>query len=202
MPVDTNLLYGEMAGSWLVHLAIPVGVSVLVSSLPYMPLARKAMILIAVTAVLSTLAQGAFLLALQASACNGVKDYGSVFVAACICGLITAGMVALPVYVEPLRLAVSQLFGTHKSMLTPAMQRINEIISEAGTTVSQTTVVSDKEAETGRAIQVGGASLTPVEYEVQDFKEMMLGASYWAAFGGAYGIGVGSMMATSCKAKN
>jgi hypothetical protein len=203
MPVDTNLLYGEMAGSWLLHLAIPIGVSVFISSLPYMPLATKALMFIGLTAILSGLVQTAFLLALQASACSGVKDYGSIFVAASVGALITAGMVALPVYVTPLRLAVSQLFGTHKSLLTPAMQRINEIISEAGSGVSTATVSADVEKATGRiVVQGGGAALTPPEYEAQEFKEMMIGASYWAAFAGAYGIGVGSMMATSCPASN
>jgi hypothetical protein len=195
MPLDSNLLYGEIAGSWLVHLAIPIGVSVLISVLPYMPLGRRALYLLIGSAILSVLVQAAFLTALQASACSGVKDYGSIGVAALFGGAITAGMMALPIYVEPLRLVVSQLFGAHKSLLTPKLAQVNNILTAAGRDVAEASVGSPD-----APVQTGGAALTPIEYEAQAFKEMMIGASYWAAFAGAYGVGLGSMMTTKCPA--
>lgn len=190
MPVDTSLLYGEMIGSWIIHLAIPVGVSVLLSVLPYMPIATKVTLLLVVSAILSAITQAAFLTALQASACSGVKDYRSIFIASGVGGLMTAGMMSLPLYIEPLRLLVSQLFGSHRSLLTPALAHVNNVITAASTDIAAAT------------LQKGGAALTPVEYEAQTFREMMFGSAYWAAFAGAYGIGVGSMMATSCPAKH
>lgn len=195
MPVDPNMLYGEMAGSWLVHMAIPVGVAVLLSILPYMELQRKVLLLVVISAAISGLVQFGFITALQASACSGVKDYQTIFTAAGVCALITAAMTALPAYVEPLRLTISQLFGTHKSLLTPAMSRINAVISDAGTEIASAAM--DKEV-----VQHGGAALTLPEYEAQVFRETMIGAAYWSAFAGAYGVGIGSMIATKCPAQN
>jgi hypothetical protein len=193
MPVDPGLLYGEMAGSLLVHLAIPVGVAVLLSVLPYMELNRKVLLLVVITALISGLVQFGFITALQASSCSGVKDYQTIFTAAGVCALITGAMTALPAYVEPLRLTVSQLFGAHKSMLSPALSRINTVISDAGTELAAAAM--DKEV-----VQKGGAALTEPEYEAQVFRETMIGAAYWSAFAGAYGIGIGSMIATKCPA--
>ena len=57
----------------------------------------------------------------------------------------------------------------------------------------------------GAKPQTGGGLELPkplpaMEYEDQTLKEMMIGASYWAAFAGAYGIGFGSLMNTTCPA--
>ena len=191
MPVDPNMLYGEMAGSMLVHIAIPVGVAVLLSVLPYMELNRKVLLLIIISALLSGLVQFGFITALQASACSGVKEYQTIFAAAGVCALLSGAMMALPAYVEPLRLTVSQLFGAHKSLLTPALSHINAVISSAGTEMAAASVV-----------QKGGAALTLPEYEAQVFHETMIGAAYWSAFAGAYGIGIGSMIATKCPANS
>lgn len=193
MPVDTSMLYGEMAGSLLVHMAIPVGVAVLLSVMPYMELSTKIILLIVGTALLSGLVQFGFLAALQSSACSGVKEYQTIFAAAGVGALLTAAMVAIPAYVEPMRLTVSQLFGTHKSMLTPAMARVNALVAKAGEEIA---------AASAPTVQQGGAALTPTEYDDQVFRETMIGAAYWSAFAGAYGIGVGSMIATKCPAKN
>jgi len=173
-----------------VHIAIPVGVGVLLSVLPYMVLPRKIMIFVLLTAAISGLVQCGFLMSLQASACKGVKDYRSILTAAGICAFLTAGMVALPAYIESMRLTVSQLFGAHKSLLTPAMARINNVITTAGGELVSAT--------TPDPVQKGGAALTYIEYEAQEFKEIMIGGAYWAAFAGAYGVGIGSMAATNC----
>lgn len=196
MPLDTNLLYGEMVGSWISHLAIPFGVSLIIGALPYMDLSKKVLILIAASVVLSFVVQFGFLTFLQASSCKGVQNYGSIFGAALIGAGITGAMVAIPLYVEPMRLAVSQLFGSHKSLLTPEQARMNEIVTSAGKGLVEASLPS-----AGLPVLRGGASLTPDQYDNQTFKEMMIGSSYWAAFAGAYGIGIGSMIAAKCQAK-
>jgi hypothetical protein len=132
---------------------------------------------------------------LQASSCKGVQNYGSIFAGALIGAGITGAMVAIPLYVEPMRLAVSQLFGSHKSLLTPEQARMNEIVTSAGKGLVEASIPGNPE------IQKGGASLTPDQYDNQTFKEMMIGSSYWSAFAGAYGIGIGSMIAAKCLAK-
>jgi hypothetical protein len=197
MPLDTNLLYGEMMGSWISHLAIPFGASLVIGALPYMELSTKVLLLIAASIVLSFVAQFAFLMFLQASSCKGVQNYGSIFAGALIAAGITGAMVAIPLYVEPMRLAVSQLFGSHKSLLTPEQARMNEILTTAGKGLVEASVPLTPIPD---MVQKGGASLTPDQYDNQTFKEMMIGSSYWAAFAGAYGIGVGSMIAAKCQA--
>lgn len=199
MPLDTSLLYGEMVGSWISHLAIPFGASLVIGALPYMEVSKKVILLIAASIVLSFVAQFAFLMFLQASSCKGVQNYGSIFAGALIGAGITGAMVAIPLYVEPMRLAVSQLFGSHKSLLTPEQARMNEIVTTAGKGLVEASVPLAPIPDT--ITQKGGASLTPDQYDNQTFKEMMIGSSYWAAFAGAYGIGIGSMIAVKCQAK-
>jgi hypothetical protein len=208
MPIDSNLLYGEMAGSFFLHIAIAIGVSVLISVMPYMPLAKRSLVLIGLITLLSGLAQAGFLAFLQAASCKGVTDYYGIFAGAGIAAIITACMAAIPTFVEPMRLVVSQLFGYHKSLLTPAMERMNTIITNAGKDITHISTVVTPDpliaSATGSteiaAVQKGGAALSYVEYEAQTFKEIMMGAAYWSAFGGAYGIGIGSLIATKCKA--
>lgn len=194
MPLDTSLLYGEMVGSWISHLAIPFGVSLILGALPYMELGTKVLILIAASIALSFVVQFGFLTFLQASSCKGVQNFGSIFAGALVGGGITGAMVAIPLYVEPMRLAVSQLFGSHKSLLTPEQARMNEIVTSAGKGLIEASIREIPE------IQKGGASLTADQYDNQTFKEMMIGSSYWSAFAGAYGIGIGSMIAVKCVA--
>ena len=186
-----------MMGSWISHLAIPFGASLVIGALPYMELSTKVLLLIAASIVLSFVAQFAFLMFLQASSCKGVQNYGRIFAGALIAAGITGAMVAIPLYVEPMRLAVSQLFGSHKSLLTPEQARMNEILTTAGKGLVEASVPLTPIPD---MIQKGGASLTPDQYDNQTFKEMMIGSSYWAAFAGAYGIGVGSMIAAKCQA--
>ena len=56
-------------------------------------------------------------------------------------------------------------------------------------------------------VQVGGArnpatlqtaALLQKDYDYQTFKEIAIGAGFWAAFGGAYGVGIGSLYAAKC----
>ena len=173
MPLDTNLLYGEMVGSWLAHLAIPFATYMLINAMPTMDAFPKILIFIGVCTLLSFACQYMLLAILQASSCDGVKDYGSIATAAGIGALITAGMVSIPSFVESMRLVVSQMLFSHKPLLTPQLAKINEILTDAGDRVLK-------------------ASLTP--------DQIASGASYWSAFAGAYGIGIGSLFAASCRA--
>jgi hypothetical protein len=193
MGLDTNLLYGEMFGSWLIHLSFPVIASVVIGLLPYQPLSTRMWMLLGITVILSAITQFGFLAYLQSAACDGVKDYAPVATGAGIATLITALMTALPLFVQPLRLAVSQLFVSHKALLTPELEAFNKLMTDASIKTGE--IVSQK----GGALTMP-VPLPPADYEDQTLKEMMIGASYWAAFAGAYGIGFGSLMNTTCPA--
>jgi hypothetical protein len=194
MGLDTNLLYGEMFGSWLIHLSFPVLASVIIGLLPYQPLNNRIWMLLGITIILSAITQFGLLAYLQSAACGGVKDYAPVATGAGIATAITAIMTAIPLFVQPLRLAVSQLFVSHKALLTPQLAEFSRLMAE--TSIKTGEIVG---SQAGGAF-VGPKPLAPVDYEEQTLKEMMIGASYWAAFAGAYGIGFGSLLNTTCPA--
>ena len=175
-----------MVGSWLMHLTIPFGVAMFVGNMGTM----KSAAFIGICTVASLMTQAGFLAIMQSSSCNGVKDYGSIATGAVIAALLTAAMIAIPTFVEPMRLVVSQLFMRHNTLLTPALARMNDILSETGERVMKASLVS----------QQGGAAISPEQYEKQTFDEIAVAASYWAAFAGAYGVGLGSLIAAKCPA--
>lgn len=199
MPLDTNLLYGEMVGSWIAHLAIPFAVAMLVGNMPYMEPMPKILVFIAICTVLSFVCQFAFLAILQTTSCKGIKDYGSVATGSAIAAILTAIMVAIPAFIEPLRLVVSQLFFRHKTLLTPQLARMNDILIETGERVMKASL-AEEAASAKVPVQQGGAAISITEYDKQTFQEIASGASYWAAFAGAYGIGIGSLFAAKCPA--
>ena len=206
MPLESSLLYGEMAGSALVHAAIPVLVASVLSMLPYKPIGQQILTLFLVTIVISFVIQLAFLLALQIVSCQGVKDYKILLGGAFIGAIVTAAMIAFPTYIESMRLVVSQLFMDHKSLLTEKMAAIDAATTDAGLNVFRAEVKEANEltaaaAQKGGALpnQRGGGAITEEQYEHQTLKETMIGSSYWAAFAGAYGVGIGSLFAVKCK---
>jgi hypothetical protein len=192
MALDTSLLFGEMAGSALLHLFFPLLVSVLYMGFPTMTMNARIWMMIGLVAAMSFAAQFVFLAQLQAASCNGVKDYKSILKGAFIATLISAAMVAVPMFVESMRLIASQLIGDHKVLLTPALAKANAIITNAAMQMSS------MQSGGGLAEEIG--ALTPEEYETQTLKEMSYGAAYWSAFAGAYGVGVGSLFAAKCPA--
>ncbi len=196
--MDTNLLYGEMAGSWLAHLAIPAGVAVLFSYLPTMTTKMRGLILLGGTVVLSFLVQAGLLTSLQAAACSGVKDYGSIFAGAGIAALITAILAAVPIFFEPMRLAVSQMFIIHKPELTAKAARLDTIVSTAAELFVKGEQ-SEQSEQSEQLVQKGGA-LSQEEYSEQERRELTIGTAYWTAFAGAYGIGLGSLISAKCPA--
>lgn len=197
MPLDTGLLYGEMVGSGVAHFAIAIGIGTLFSYLPYMPLSTKRLALIAAIVAISFAFQFGFLTFLHASSCDGVKDYGHILYGSLVAAAITAVMVAVPVFVEPLRLAISQVFVKHERLLSERERVLDTklvgIVKETGTAAAAAA------GDTATTVQSGGA-LSPTDYEVQTFREMMFGTAYWGAFAGAYGIGLGSLQAAKCRA--
>jgi len=186
MPLDTNLLYGEMAASWIAHLAIPFGASMVIRSVLNTS-DYKIIAFIGLCVALSFVCQFGFLTFLQSASCGGVKNYTQVAKGAFIAMLITVGAIAIPVYIESMRLVVSQLFGSHKMLMTPEMAR------------EHAQIVSASE-QFAPAVQKGGAALSYQEYDDQTFQEIAIGASYWSAFAGAYGIGIGSLFGAKCSA--
>lgn len=193
MPLDTNLMYGEMVGSAFAHIAIPMGIVLVLNWLPYMSLSKRTWLLLCFTVLLSFAFQFGFLTFLQASSCQGVKNYASIGLGSLIAAGVTGVMIAIPTFFEPMRLLVSQLFGDHKPLLTPELANINNMVERAG-------VEFYKASETPLPPQRGGAALTIDEYEKQTLNEIQIGVSYWAAFAGAYGIGLGSLVAATCPA--
>lgn len=190
MALDTSLLFGEMAGSALLHLFFPLLVSVIYLGFPSLSMSARTWMMIGLVAAMSFAAQFVFLAQLQAASCAGVKDYRAILKGTVIASLISAAMVAIPMFVESMRLIVSQLISDHKVLLTPALAKANTIITNAAMQMSQ--------QGGGLAEEVG--ALTPEEYEAQTLREMSYGAAYWAAFAGAYGVGIGSLFAAKCPA--
>ena len=196
MPLDTNLLYGVMAGSWITHLAIPFATFLLVRSLPYMDLLPKTLLFLSICVVLSFGTQMGLLAVLQSSSCSGIKDYRSIAVGASIAALITAAIGAIPAFIEPMRLVVSQLIMRHKTLLTPQLAKMEALMSKTAEQVLEASLTED----VATAVQKGGAAISPEEYETQTFQEIAIGTGYWVAFAGAYGLGLGSLLATKCPA--
>jgi hypothetical protein len=188
MPLDMNLLYGEMVGSAAAHAAIPIGVSLLLGFLPYMEPFTKLLIFIGLCVVASFLVQLAFLTMLQTVSCGGVKVFGGVATGAAIAAIITLAMLGIPAFLEPMRLVVSQLLFDHKVLLTPQLADMQKKMVDAALEISGVSG-KDTSAITG---------LSHEEYEKQTFDEIKTGAAYWAAFAGAYGVGIGSLFAAKC----
>lgn len=190
MPLNMSLLYGEMAGSWLIHLGIPVIASVVVTAIP--GLSRALLPFLLIVTLLSFILQFVLLLPLQSTSCKGVHNLKSIAMGAAGSAVLTGVMTAIPLYYEPARLLVSQLVVSHRFVATPETERENEAIAAATAVlrgVQGTRTGSESKTE-------GGISLE--EYATQTWTEQIIGASYWAAFAGAYGIGLSSLFVAKC----
>ena len=154
MALDIYLLYGEMVGSWIAHFAIVMGIALLVKFFTFESPFMRTATFAGLCCWVSFMFQSMFLISLQANSCSGVKNYGNVFIGSAIATVITAVMIAIPIFIVPLRLIVSQLFMEH-----------------------------NPESESN---------------DEQTFLEIKWGAGFWAAFAGAYGVGIGSLFAGKC----
>jgi hypothetical protein len=188
MPMDTGLLYGEMVGSAIMHAAIPFAAVLIIKTFRDALPPQLSLLFLAFCVVGSFLVQMAFLAMLQANACNGIKNFAGIANGAGIGALITCILVAIPVFIDSMRLMVSQLFFDHQVLLTPQLQKVHDIIAKAGTEVM---IASDSDKQTG-------GSLSSEEYGKQTLNELSTGTCYWIAFAGAYGVAFGSLMAATC----
>ena len=200
MPLDSNLLYGEMAGSSFAHVAIAFGTYLIVNNSNFSAMATKIGVFLAIFVVLSFVCQYMFLAMLQANSCDGVKDYGKVFTGAMISAIITAGMVAVPAYVEPLRLVVSRLGISHKTLLSPKLAVVHETVANAAVDVYMKLEGVENTNSDPVKMAAPPSAITAEKYDVQTLQEIACGAAYWGAFAGAYGVGIGSLTAATCPA--
>jgi hypothetical protein len=206
MPVNSSLLYGEMLASWLAHLAIPLFVSIM---LPYfvrgISTTIKMLIFIGVCCVISFLCQAGLLTVIQASSCAGINNVGYIFIGAAIAAVITGSALLIPAFVEPMRLMVSQFFIRHISLLTPELEayqnKLVEMANEIAVNEDTEKLQEPHEPQKSQKSQKPqtGGGIKEAEYEDQTFQEFAVGASYWGAFAGAYGFGIGSLYAGRCK---
>jgi len=191
MALDLNLLYGEMAGSAIFHGLMPFFIYIISQRLVLTKNGFIIMLLVTCT-ILSFVFQFGFLTILQQSTCNGVKDLGSIAKGASVGALTTAIMLAIPVFVEPMRLMVTSLpvIGIpHLIKLDPKDATNQEVIYDAAKKVTDSLTPPDPVH----------TQPTEAQIENQTRKEMSFGGAYWTAIAGAYGVGIGCMMATkSC----
>jgi hypothetical protein len=190
MALDLNLLYGEMAVSALFHGMMPFIVFALSQNVLSMTRNSYIITLIVTCVILSFVFQFGFLTALQQSTCKGVKDIASIAKGSAMGALTTAIMLAIPVFVEPMRLMVTSLpiIGTaHNITLDPKDAKNQAVIFGAAKEV----IGSPTPAAPIRT------QPTDQELETQTRREMAMGGAYWSAVAGAYGVGIGCMYATA-----
>ena len=194
MPVNSSLLYGEMAVAWLAHLGIPLFVSIVV---PYFAVGlsgtMKMLAFIGFCCLLSFVCQAVLLSVIQASSCSGIHSVRYIITGTIVATAIMGSFLLIPAFIEPMRLMISQLFMRHLTLLTPEMEEYERKIKAAANVL-----VASEDTQAEQVVQKGGG-IKQNEYEDQVFQEFAIGASYWGAFAGAYGFGVGSLYAGSCK---
>ena len=196
MPLDTGLLYGEMLASGIAHAAIPLGIVLIIN--PLMITAsvfQKSLIFFGLYVLLSFLAQICFLLILQINACSGLNNFRIIVGGAVIAAVISAVMVAIPVFIEPMRVMVSQYIIWHRPLLTGKEKQRAEVVNHA---VDQLRQIDSMTALTTPDIVDTVRELDINDYGEQTLREISIGASYWGAFAGAYGVAFGSLIAATC----
>lgn len=199
MPLDTGLLYGEMVGSAIMHIAIPFAAILIIQSLRDIFPKQTSLVFLGLCVIASFLVQLAFLTVLQANACSGVKNFGGIAQGALIAAIITGVLVAIPVFLEPMRHMVSQLFFEHQVLLTPELRVIHDIVAKAGAEIEKTgSGFPGSSGPDSIKMVGGGGAINEEEYDEQTLYEISAGSSYWGAFAGAYGVAFGSLMAASC----
>lgn len=196
MAVDSSLLYWDMVVSFLLNLVGPLAIATLFSGVlsPY-PLTTRVWLLILASAVYAFVINMCVLTFLQTTSCNGLKDFSGILAGAGISGALALFSMWVPSIWEGLRLAISQVFVDHHALLTPSEAVSESVIVNAGRQLL--TPVADENLTAIK--QSGGKRLTPEEYDDQTFSEIKAAMSYMSAFAGAYGIGIGSRYAVTCK---
>jgi hypothetical protein len=188
MPLDTNLLYGASVATGLVHLALPFGLSLIASRLGH-----NIWILLVLLVIVSFLVQLAAQTGLQAQSCDGVKDFRSIAAGATLGSIVVGVMALIPILIQPMRLVVSQFAGRHTAAMTPEQRENNQILAAASLKIVRDNTVDP-------SVAANALGLDNDAFADQTFREQHIGMGYWAAFGGAYGVGLGSLIAAVCPA--
>jgi hypothetical protein len=197
MPLNTDLLYGEMAGSFIIHAAVPAAVLVALESLG-VATGSRILWLVGVLTAASFLIQVGLLTVLQQTSCSGVKQFGGVITGAAVGAAITGVFAWLPTALPWLRLLISQIFMRHRPLATPGELEAERATVAAATAVREAEGVPASASE--GAGNSGSLSLDKAAYDLQTFHELRYAVSYMSAFAGAYGTGIGSLWATVCPA--
>jgi len=191
MALDVSMLYGEMVASALAHIGIVFAIFMLIKAIPGLTDLYRSLVFIGCCTLLSWIVQALLLAVLQSSSCGGIKSYGGVAIGSTIAATITLVMIAIPIFIEPLRLVVSHLFIEHQPLVNAIVAQQEEIVVDAANNINQA-------EQTAQTQPQSGGGLRPDDYDSQLFKEMTLGAGFWGAFAGAYGVGVGSLWGARC----
>lgn len=194
-----NLIWGEMFGSWLLHLFIPFFMSRIVTSMFYdTSVFNRMLILIGFTMIFSFILQFILLIIIQSSSCSTVKHFDYIAYGSIIGTIIVGAMMCIPAFVEPMRVVVSQLYAPHKPLMTPQLEELQKQLLYISLPHEQKGGASP-EKEQPESKEVKEPQETPQQkYDKQTFTEFTIGSALWAAFGGAYGVGIGSLYAGKC----
>jgi hypothetical protein len=193
MPLDMNVLYGEMGGSALAHFAIPIliGLALPILNIDYL---QSAFYLLAGIVIMSFVVHWLFILGLQASSCKGVKDVLGITYGSIGATFVTLLLTVPAIYSESFRLLISQVFIRHKPLEGPDTADLKDKIIKVAVNDGMDSVAATEKA----TAEIAGMFCTKKQYEAQTLLEMRLAAAFMAAWTGAYGVGIGSMLATNC----
>ena len=188
-----NVLYGEMGGSALAHFAIPilVGLALPILNIDYL---QSAFYMLAGIVIVSFAVHWLFILGLQASSCKGIKDILGITYGAIGSTFVTLLLTVPAIYSESFRLLISQVFIRHKPLEGPD----NDDLKSKMIAVAVKNGMDSAAATERATAQLEEMFCTKKQYEDQTLMEMRLAAAFMAAWTGAYGVGIGSMMATNC----
>jgi hypothetical protein len=186
MALDTSLLYGLTAASAVMHAVLAFLIGGVIMKMSGSTWAIG--LLIAVVFV-SFFVQFGLLVALQADTCGGIKEYSLIAQGAAASTAIVAGFSALPVFLEYPRSIVAWL----GPRLSPADAAVAAKLEQAAVNVQKILSKTPGEAVTPPALDTDLSS-----YEAAKFGAITKAIAFWAGFGGAYGIGIGSLISTKC----
>lgn len=188
MALDTSLLYGLVAASAIAHATLAFVLYTVLKLSGSTAISTLQILL----CVISFFVQFGLLTALQADTCGGVKDYGSVAKGALYSLAFVVGFTLLPIYVPYLREIVAWL----EPRPSPADAKIADILEKASMNVQG--IVAGTGPATAAPPEVLAVSLE--DYNKEVFLVTTKAVAFWSAFAGAYGIGVGSLVAAACPA--
>lgn len=188
MALDTSLLYGLVVASALGHAALAFLLYTVMRMAGYMGISALQVGL----CVVSFFIQFGLLAALQANTCGGMRDYGSVAKGAALSLLFVGAFTLLPVYVPYLREIVAWLAPRG----TAADAERARILEQAGINLQAVAGIDGAE----KVVPPDVVTTSLEEYNKEVFLATTKAVAFWAAFAGAYGIGVGSLVAAKCPA--